>query len=98
MTSYTFSQRAAAALDEIYAYTLARYGAVQAERYADQLNQCFMHLAEQRVRGKKYITSDGITYHRYLCQRHYIFYYHQDADGLYIEHIIHQVRNFDEHL
>lgn len=98
MANYTFSKRAVAALDEIYTYTVNRYGVRQADRYLAQLTQCFANLASGLLRGTEYLTTDGISYLRYPCKRHYVFYQQQADGSIYIELIIHQARNFAEHL
>jgi toxin ParE1/3/4 len=88
MATARFSRSAKADLLNIGAYTLETWGAAQAERYLDSLEQCTRLLAGNPALGR---SCEWIRpgLHRFEKGRHVIFY-RRDGDGILVSRILHQ--------
>jgi toxin ParE1/3/4 len=88
MATLRFSRSAKADLLSIGAYTLKTWGASQAQRYLDDLEQCSKMLAGNPSLGRP---CDWVRpgLHRFEKGRHGVFYRQQGA-GILVLRILHQ--------
>ena len=88
MAALYFSRSAKADLLTIGAYTLETWGAAQAERYLDGLEQCAKVLAANPLLGRQCMwIRPGLR--RFEKGRHILFY-RRVEDGIFISRILHQ--------
>lgn len=87
MGAYSLSQKAAADIEGIYAYTIEQHGVVLARKYLNGLHACFEHLAEHPMLGRG---ADRVApgVRRHECQSHVVFYVPGDA-GISIARVLH---------
>jgi toxin ParE1/3/4 len=88
MARASFSARAKADLLDITTYTMETWGAAQAGRYLDQLEDCAQKLARNPALGRKCEWIRPGLY-RFEAGRHVIFYRRQPR-GILIVRILHQ--------
>jgi toxin ParE1/3/4 len=88
MASLRLSRAAKADLLSIAAYTLQTWGAAQAERYLDGLEQCAKMLAGNPSLGR-ICGSIRPGLHRFEKGRH-VLYYRCNAEGILVSRILHQ--------
>jgi toxin ParE1/3/4 len=88
VATYRFSRLAEADLLAIGSYTIRRWGAVQAARYLDNLEECCLLLADNPTLGR---ATDEIRsgLRRMECGRHVVFY-RREAEGILVSRILHQ--------
>lgn len=88
MAKVSFSHSAKADLLSISAYTLQTWGAVQAERYLNDLETCAKLLAANPSLGRP---ADWIRpgLYRFETGRH-VFFYRRQEDGILVSRILHQ--------
>ncbi len=60
-------------LEDIWRYTLGRWGAAQADRYIDQLADCFSAIGDGQVHTRE-LKGNAKGARLYRCQHHYICY------------------------
>jgi toxin ParE1/3/4 len=88
MATVYFSRSAKADLLSIGAYTLETWGAAQAERYLDGLEQCAKVLAANPLLGRQCNwIRPGLR--RFEKGRHVLFY-RREENGIFISRILHQ--------
>ena len=88
MATLYFSRSAQADLLSIGAYTLETWGAAQAERYLDGLEQCAKVLAANPLLGRQCNwIRPGLR--RFEKGRHVLFY-RREENGIFISRILHQ--------
>ena len=87
MGAYSLSQKAAADIEGIYAYTIEQHGVVLARNYLNSLHACFEHLAEHPMLGRR---ADRVApgVRRHECQSHVVFYVPGGA-GISIARVLH---------
>lgn len=87
MTRFRLSHRAAADLDEIAAFTTARWGTAQTRRYLDALEARLIQLAYQPGMGRgREDLAPGLLSFRF--ERHVVFY-RATAEGMTVVRILH---------
>jgi toxin ParE1/3/4 len=88
--------KARADLEEIWLYTIDEWGATQAERYLDELEQSFQLLAGNPDICLEW---DDLTpaVHIYHCIRHLIIYF-QKEDSILILRVLHANMDVVRHL
>ena len=98
MKSYFLSDKANAAIDDIYTYTLDRWGEAQADIYLGGLFECFEKIAEQQIIGRTAPAGLDIDaqYHRY--KRHYVYWRINPDKPIYILAILHEKMLPTKHL
>jgi toxin ParE1/3/4 len=96
MTGYVLSPRAQLDLDDIWDYSLNRWGAARAERYVRDLVQALEMIAIDRQRGR---LCDDIRagYFKYAAVSHVIFY-RIAGDQIDVVRILHGRMDFKQHL
>lgn len=73
MASYDLTLAAEEDLRDIWRYTLETWGSEQADKYLDQLGDCFDAIASRRAPSRSLSQlPDEVCIHR--CQHHYIFW------------------------
>jgi toxin ParE1/3/4 len=96
MSRYTLSPRAEADLDEIWDFTVKRWGETQAEDYIRLLVGAIEAVAENPRRGRR---CDDVRkgYHRYLAGSHIIFF-RKIKGGIDVVRVLHGGMDFERHL
>jgi toxin ParE1/3/4 len=88
LAGYRFSRLARLDLIEIADYTMDKWGLRQAERYLDDLDDCFTRLVQTPQMGR---ACDLIRLgYRRVEQGKHVVIYRADADGVFICRILHQ--------
>ena len=97
MTSrYTLSPRAQGDLDEIWTYTVKRWGVDQAELYIRQIGRHIMAIAAQPTMGRA-CRDIRAGYYKYPTGSHVLFY-RLIAGGIEVVRILHERMDFGRHL
>jgi toxin ParE1/3/4 len=88
LAGYRFSRLARLDLIEITEYTVDSWGLRQAERYLDDLDECFQRLVQSPQLGR---TCDQIRRgYRRIEQGKHVIIYRADVDGIFICRVLHQ--------
>jgi toxin ParE1/3/4 len=93
---YTLSPRAQGDLDEIWTYTVNRWGTEQAEFYIRQIGRNIETVAAQPVIGRA-CPEVRAGYYKYPSGSHVLFYRLMDG-GIDIVRILHERMDFGRHL
>lgn len=94
MPNYILSSQAEIDLAEIILYTLEKWGEDQVYKYVDELEECFLDIANNQVVTREVKGVSGV--YSLLCNEHYIFYM---KDGVVqVLGIIHSNRDVMRHL
>ncbi len=88
--------RAQKDLDEIWDYTLSRWGLDQAERYVRGIGDAIRSVAEDPRRGRP-CNEIRPGYRKYSIGSHVLFYRARPT-GVEIVRILHQRMDYDQHL
>lgn len=96
MSRYALRPGAQADIEEIWNYTVARWGASQAEKYLRQLAEAMAYVAADPARGR---ACDDVRagYRKYAVGAHVLFY-KRTQDGVDVVRILHQRMDFERHL
>lgn len=94
---YRLSRQAATDLKDIYRYGRRRWGKVQAERYASQLQQCLTLLAVRPYAGRRREELQPQGLHSFVQGSHVIFYQPQPY-GVLIVRVLHGTQDVRRHL
>ena len=96
MRRYTLTPRAQADLEDIWNYTVAHWGADQAENYLRQLAVAMTYVAADPERGR---ACDDVRagYRKHAVGAHVLFY-RKALKGVDIVRILHQRMDFQRHL
>lgn len=96
MTGYVLSPEAQNDLDDIWDYSLPRWGETRTERYIRDLWQGIEYVAADPRRGQ---SCDDIRsgYHKYTVISHVIFF-RLTAGGIDVVRILHARMDFNQHL
>ena len=87
MSRWILSEHAAEDLIDIYVYTYREFGAPQAERYTEEIEEKFSILAESPALGRQLSEIPG-TYRCTVSGRHVIIYRIQGED-IFIVRVLH---------
>jgi toxin ParE1/3/4 len=87
--AYVLAPAALADLRDIARYTKREWGAVQAKRYRDRLEQCIEALASDQVRFKD-MSHVAIGLRMICCEHHYIFGRMRDNQPAAIDAVFHE--------
>lgn len=96
MAEFRLSPRAQRDLDDIFDYTVAQWGSLQALRYVDSLEAACSSLANEPRRSQDCATIQP-GYRRRSVEQHAI-YFRQTDYGIAIIRILHQRMNPARHL
>jgi len=91
MAEWQLSDKAAEQLSEIYSYTFATFGEVQAEAYVEGLKRTFGLIADYPGIGSSALEIKA-GYRRFRFQSHYVFYT-LESDFVFIRALVHARRN-----
>jgi toxin ParE1/3/4 len=96
MGDFRLTSRAESDLAEIADYTIETFGIAQVRRYRDALETCFQTIADNPKSGRR---ADQLTpeLRRYEHQSHVVFYL-PEAQGALIVRVLHESRDFEQHL
>jgi toxin ParE1/3/4 len=96
MSRFVLSPRARADLDEIWSYTMQRWGVDQAERYLRRIAEAVDLITENPDLGRN---CDHVRqgYQKYPVGSHVLFY-RQIQDMIDVVRILHRQMDFDRHL
>lgn len=97
MTRLVYAPAAKADLDEIWTYTVERWGMAQAERYIRDLNDACRALADG-TKPSKAIDDIRPGYRKAAVGKHVIFFREDDAGDTVVIRILHERRDVDRHL
>lgn len=95
MSLVTFSPAAAADLDNIWDYTVEEWGADQADRYTDDIQDTCNNLARGEKRGRSVDVRAG--YLKHAVGKHFVFFRTTKA-GIEVIRILHQSMDVGRHL
>ncbi|WP_342074902.1 type II toxin-antitoxin system RelE/ParE family toxin [Yoonia sp. SS1-5] len=95
MSLVTFSPAAAADLDNIWDYTVEEWGADQADRYTDDIQNTCDSLARGEKRGRDVGIRSG--YLKHAVGKHFVFFRTTKA-GIEVIRILHQSMDVGRHL
>ncbi len=96
MPEIALRPKARADLDDIWDYTVEKWGYAQAEKYLRMLNQTFETLADNPELGRIYDeVHEGLRV--YPSGRHLIFYFATD-DGIDVVRVLHERMDIPSHL
>lgn len=87
MNTVRFTPAAASDLSDIWDYTAANWGIVQADRYTDDFQRVCEALASGEMSGRRVDVRDG--YLKYPVGRHLIFFVRR-ASGIEVVRILHE--------
>jgi toxin ParE1/3/4 len=96
MSRYALTPRAQADLDDIWNYTVARWGADQAEKYLRQVADAMAYVAADPERGRA-CHEVRAGYRKYAVGAHVVFY-RKAPLGVEVVRILHQRMDFHRHL
>lgn len=96
MSKYTLSNKAADDLANIYQYTFSDFGEALADRYLNELDSCFIQLAETPSLARK-VSDIRQDYFHYLFNKHAVYFKCRDND-IYIVRVLHQHMKYELHL
>ena len=82
-----FSRQAESDLRDITAYTLERWGEVQADRYLLQLEVCCSQLADRPTLGRP--CDDVRPGLRRMSSGRHVVFYREHGDGIWVTRILH---------
>jgi toxin ParE1/3/4 len=91
-----FTPQADADLENIFVYTVDRWGAAQADKYQAGLFRIMRQLASGQLSGRA-VGSRRLMYFRYRYERH-IDFFSTVADGIRIIRILHDAMDPARHL
>ncbi len=96
MGNFRLTSSAESDLAEIADYTIETFGIEQARRYRDTLETCFQTIADNPKIGR---SADQLApeLRRYKHQSHVVFYM-PEGQGALIVHVLHESRDFEQHL
>lgn len=96
MTDLIFSPAAQEDIEDIYEYSVARWGVARAEYYIRGLRDACLDLADGRQQGRD---ADDIRsgYRKQICGSHFIFF-RQTISELEVIRILHQRMDAEGHL
>ena len=95
MSRVTYSPAAAADLNDIWDYTVEEWGADQADRYTDDIQDICISLARGEKRGRTVDVREG--YLKHAVGKHFVFFRPTDA-GIVVIRILHQSMDVGRHL
>jgi len=93
---YVLSPRAQTDLNEIWDYTVDRWGLEQAESYVRQLWERIESLATHPAIGQE-CSHIRPGYHKIPCGSHVLFY-RLTAEGIDVVRILHERMDFERHI
>jgi plasmid stabilization system protein ParE len=100
VSRFELSPRADARLDEIYDYSLKQWDEVRADRYLDELFDCFRDIALGRVRSSPIPAEFGVDGFYRRQKRHFIYWKRLANGSVGIVTILHdrmhQIDRFQE--
>jgi toxin ParE1/3/4 len=96
VTEYVLSPRARADLDDIWDYSVVRWGVVHTERYQRGLWHAIQICAADPQQGRD-CGDIRAGYYRYPVGSHVLFY-RLTATGIDVVRILHQRMDFERHL
>ncbi len=96
MTGYALSPRAEADLEDIWDYTIRRWGGAQAEKYHAALMAAIARLGQNPGLGQD-CAHIRPGYWRYGAGAHVIFYL-ITSDAIHVMRILHKSRDFPRHV
>jgi toxin ParE1/3/4 len=96
MSRYALTPRAQADLEDIWNYTVARWGADQAEKYLRRLAEAMANVAADPERGRA-CDDARAGYSKYAVGAHVLFY-RKAPKGVEVVRILHQRMDFQRHL
>ena len=91
---FVLTPRAQGDLEEIWDYTVDRWGSQQAEQYIRQLWQDIEALVQRPARGRK-CPEVKPGYYRYPSGSHVLFY-RREADEIEIVRIVHRRMDYEQ--
>ena len=96
MSRCALTPKAQADLDDIWNFTVARWGADQAEKYLRQLADAMAYVAADPERGR---ACDEVRagYRKHAVGAHVLFY-REAPKGVEVVRILHQRMDFQRHL
>ena len=96
MGNFRLTSRAESDLAEIADYTIETFGIEQARRYRVALETCFQTIADNPKVGR---SADQLApeLRRYKHQSHVVFYM-PEGQGALIVRVLHESRDFEQHL
>ncbi|WP_424973320.1 type II toxin-antitoxin system RelE/ParE family toxin [Dinoroseobacter sp. S76] len=96
MTEYRLSKDAEQDVIDIYLYTVENFGARQADRYVDELEERFKVIASSPKLGRRYDeVKAGV---RRLAYESHSIYYTVGSHGIFVLRILHQRMDPGRHL
>lgn len=97
MSEYLISVRAEQAIEDIFVYTVSKFGMAQAEAYHEGLHRMFGLLADFPLMG---LSADefipGMQKFRY--QSHFVFYTQNSSTSVTIQHVIYARQTVRKHM
>ena len=95
MRRVTFSPAAISDIDSIWDYTAETWGADQADRYTDDIQNACEALAVGLKKGRDVDVRDG--YLKYAVGKHFVFFV-MAGDGIAVIRVLHQQMDAGLHL
>jgi toxin ParE1/3/4 len=96
MTRYVLSPRAQRDIEDIWNYTVQRWGADQAERYVGDIARAIEIVSADRRRGR---ACDEIRAGYFKCQvGSHVVFYRRVKSTVAVVRILHQRMDFERHL
>ena len=96
MAELKLSRKAEADLAEIANYTIGKFGVVQARRYRDSFQGCFISLRNNPLLGRS--AEELAPGLRLIRQQAHIIFYLYTRDQMLIIRVLHHSMDFERHL
>lgn len=97
MAKLRFSALADQDIEDIYLYSVRKWGKRQAEAYVDGIKTSAESIAIFPNVGREYKTRKGLKFRWYASGRHFLFY-RIERSGILIVRILHARMDFSRHL
>jgi len=95
---FSLSAAADQQLDDIYQYTLANWGAAQAEKYTTGFFDLFAQIATGKVSGRLIQAEFGVQGRYVRYEKHFVYWKTLADDTIGIAEILHERMNAGDHL
>lgn len=95
MSRVTFSPAAATDLNDIWDYTVERWGVDQADHYTDDIRDTCISLARGEKHGRTVDVREG--YLKHSVGKHFVFFRPTDT-GIEVIRVLHQSMDVGRHL
>lgn len=90
MNRFALDKRARAHFEDIYNFTLERWGEAQAESYARELNHTFERIVARTITSRPIPAKLGVQGYFCVHRNHFIYWRYQASGNVSIVAILHQ--------